>query len=200
MRRSRAIKLLLLSSAGALTLTACDDVDSLTKQGFVGDEKQCASVHNPDECRQALVDARIEHARTAPAFTSKVECEGQFGVGNCETQVASASSSSSPSGVRSTSGSDATKAPAQQPGGEQSFGGTGMFVPMLMGFMMGRSLSGLSAQPVYRDASNTAYAGNRPVGTFNNRMGAPSLPSKVASGPSSRGGFGSEASSHSAAS
>lgn len=199
MRRSRAIKLLLLSSAGALTLTACDDVDSLTKQGFVGDEKQCASVHNPDDCRQALMDARIEHARTAPAFTSKDECEGQFGAGNCETQVAAASSSSSPSSVRSTSGSDATKAPTQS-GGEQSFGGTGMFVPMLMGFMMGRSLSGLSARPVYRDASNTAYAGNRPVGTFNNRMGAPSLPGTVASGPSSRGGFGGEASSHSAAS
>jgi len=192
MRRSRAIKLLLLSSAGALTLTACDDVDSLTKQGFVADEKQCAASFNPDECRQKLLDARIEHSRTAPRFASKDECEGQFGLGNCEQQVASNTGSPSSTGGGSSGG-------ARPSGGEQGSSGTGMFMPLLMGYMMGRSLSGLTAQPVYRDAANTAYAGNRPVGSFNGRMSAPSLPGRVASAPSNRGGFGGEGASRSSA-
>jgi uncharacterized protein YgiB involved in biofilm formation len=192
MRRSRSIKLTLLSSVGVLTLLACDQQDPLAKSGFVADERECAKNADADQCRQMLQDARAEHMKSAPAFASKDACEEKFGAANCEpqTKVASAGSETKPPGTGGT------------PGGEQSMfgGGTGMFVPMMMGFMMGRMMGGgYSSQPVYRDANNTAYArtgagsgaGYSSVGSFDKRMSAPARPTQVAGG-AARGGFGQE--------
>lgn len=197
MRRSRSIKLTLLSSVGVLTLLACDQQDPLAKAGFVADERECAKSVDADQCRQMLQDARAEHMKSAPAFASQEACEDKFGAANCEpqTKVASAGSETKPPGTGGT------------PGGEQSMfggGGTGMFVPMMMGFMMGRMMGGgYSSQPVYRDANNTAYArtgqGYSSVGSFDKRMSAPARPTQVAGGPS-RGGFGQEGAARSSGS
>ena len=54
MRRSRSIKLTLLSSVGVLTLLACDQQDPLAKAGFVADERECAKSVDADQCRQML--------------------------------------------------------------------------------------------------------------------------------------------------
>ena len=185
MRRSRSIKLTLLSSVGVLTLLACDQQDPLAKAGFVADERECAKSVDADQCRQMLRDAREAHMKSAPAFASKEACEENFGAANCEpqTKVASAGGETRPPG------------PGGTQGGDQSMfgGGTGMFVPMMMGFMMGRMMGGgYSAQPVYRDANNTAYArtgaGYSSVGSFDQRMNAPARSTQVAT----RGGFGQE--------
>lgn len=188
MRRSRSIKLTLLSSVGVLTLLACDQQDPLAKAGFVADERECAKAADADSCRQMLMDARAEHMKSAPAFASKEACEQEFGAANCEpqTKVAAAGGETQPPGSGGTSG-----------GGQSMFGdGTGLFVPMMMGFMMGRMMGGgYGAQPVYRDANNTAFsrtgAGYASVGSFDKRMSAPVRPAQVAGMPA-RGGFGQE--------
>jgi len=197
MRRSRSIKLTLLSSVGVLTLLACDQQDPLTKAGFVADERECAKSVDADQCRQMLRDAREAHMKSAPAFASKEVCEEKFGAANCEpqTKVASAGGETRPPGTGGTQGGDQSMF-----GG----GGTGMFVPMMMGFMMGRMMGGgYSAQPVYRDANNTAYArtgaGYSSVGSFDKRMSAPARPTQVAGAPA-RGGFGQEGAARSSGS
>ncbi len=196
MRRSRSIKLTLLSSVGALTLLACDQADPLAKAGFVADAKECTKAADADQCRQALADARAEHMKSAPAFASKESCEENFGAANCEpqTKLASAGGESRPPGSGGAGGGQTTHE-----------SGTGMFVPLMMGMMMGRMMGGggLMGQPVYRDAGNTAYAGGRagyaPVGSFDKRMSAPATPRQLAAAPA-RGGFGQEGAARSAGS
>lgn len=182
MRRSRTIKLVLLSSTALLL--ACDQEDPLAKNGFVADQAECAKAIDADVCRQKLADARAEHMKSAPAFPSKEACEEQFGAANCEPQTKLASAATDPR-TPGASGSDGQTVVHES--------GTGMFVPMLMGYMMGRALGGgYYAQPVYRDRNNMAYAGGAGgyarVGSFDSRMSSPSRSSQVAS----RGGFGQE--------
>ncbi|MBI3506301.1 MAG: DUF1190 domain-containing protein [Proteobacteria bacterium] len=174
------LRLVLLASVAALALTACDDKPDVASQ-FVRDEAQCASQDNPGSCRQALMDARKEHVRTAPAFASKDDCEARFGIENCqpvadvkptETQLAAAGTQ--PQQVREANGS--------------------FFMPLLAGYMMGRIAGGgFAAQPLYRDTENRAYTGTRPTGTtFDSRAMPPPRPvaQTASAAPVQRGGFG----------
>ncbi|WP_374304547.1 DUF1190 domain-containing protein [Ferrovibrio sp.] len=201
MRKSRVIRLALLGTVGLVGLAGCDDSDPLAGHDVLRDQKECASRPDPDGCRIALADARAQHVQTAPRFTSREECETQFGLGNCGTpqQILSANdafSTAQPAGDPSQ--------PAPQPQ-QQAQSSGGVFMPMLMGYMIGRSLAGPSpwsapgaAQPLYRDPGNTAYTGSKPLGQLSaNRF--PDAP-KAAPGYVSRGGFGRTGTSYSAAS
>lgn len=198
MRKTRT---LLLASVAALALAACDD--SITgKSEFVRDEAQCASTDNPSACRQALMDARREHARTAPAFATRESCEAAFGAANCEA----APGTPTPAQVAAAQTHEATQGQAQPQQVQQA--GGGFFMPLLMGYMMGRMAGGaMAAQPMYRDTNNRAYtgAGARPMGRFDDRLmppprsvnqtasAMPRGPQQTATSPTQarRGGFGS---------
>lgn len=195
MRRSRSIRLLLLSSVGALTLTACDESDRLAEGEFISDQAQCSVAFDPKDCRDALVAARSEHVKTAPTFATRSDCEAKFGPGNCDTKDAVAAGSGSGSGTGGTGGG------ITGGGGQQvaSHDGGGMFMPMLMGFMLGRTMSGFAAQPIYRDASNTAYSGGRSVGSVNQVAARAPAPGARIGQTVSRGGFGQEGSTRSSA-
>jgi uncharacterized protein YgiB involved in biofilm formation len=198
MRKTRT---LLLASVAALALAACDD--SVTgKSEFVRDEAQCASTDNPSACRQALMDARGQHARTAPAFASRETCEAAFGAANCEAMPAAPTAEQ----IAAAKTHEATQG-QPQPQPQQASGG-GFFMPLLMGYMMGRMAGGaMAAQPLYRDTNNRAYSGvgGRPLGRFDDRVmppprtvgqtanAMPRGPQQTATSPSQprRGGFGS---------
>lgn len=198
MRKTRT---LLLASVAALALAACDD--SITgKSEFVRDEAQCASTDNPSVCRQALMDARREHARTAPAFATRESCEAAFGAANCEA----APGTPTPAQIAAAQTHEATQGQAQPQQVQQA--GGGFFMPLLMGYMMGRMAGGaMAAQPMYRDTNNRAYtgAGARPMGRFDDRLmppprsvnqtasAMPRGPQQTATSPTQarRGGFGS---------
>lgn len=198
MRKTRT---LLLASVAALALAACDD--SITgKSEFVRDEAQCASTDNPSACRQALMDARREHARTAPAFATRESCEAAFGAANCEA----APGTPTPAQIAAAQTHEATQGQAQPQQVQQA--GGGFFMPLLMGYMMGRMAGGaMAAQPMYRDTNNRAYtgAGARPMGRFDDRLmppprsvnqtasAMPRRPQQTATSPTQarRGGFGS---------
>ena len=85
MKRSRSIRLVLLGSTGFLALAGCgDQQDPLARNDFFQSEQQCATSNDADACRQALMDARQEHQRTAPAFATAEACEARFGLENCQ--------------------------------------------------------------------------------------------------------------------
>lgn len=197
MKRSRSIRLVLLGSVGLIGLAGCDQSDPLSKSDFFTDQAECAKVKDADSCRQALADARAKHIQTAPAFTSREECEAQFGAENCmetKEQPGQAQSSSS-----HTSSSSSTT--------YRSSGGS-WFMPIMMGYMMGRGAGAPSGQPVYRNTTNTAFSGGKPVGRFDDRLSPPPRPAGSVAGvptarggsaapTTSRGGFGSTSSSSS---
>lgn len=195
---------ILLASAAALALAACEDKSTGLSE-FIRDEAQCASQSDPSACRQALMDARTAHARTAPAFATREACETAFGAQNCQAAE----------GMPSAQQVEAARAhDPNQPQQVQQAGG-GYFLPLLMGYMMGRMAGGgMAAQPVYRDTQNRAYtgAGSRPLGRFDDRLmpppraagqtaavprgpqqtaGAPVQERRAATQPVQRGGFGS---------
>jgi uncharacterized protein YgiB involved in biofilm formation len=191
MRKSRVIRLALLGTVGLVGLAGCDNNDPLAGHDVLRDQKECASRPDADAGRTALADARAQHVQTAPRFASREQCEAEFGVSNCGTpnQVLSGNdvfSSAAPAGDPNSP----TTQPGAQPMQQQAQSSSGgIFMPMLMGYMMGRTLGGgLGAQPLYRDPTNTAYSGGRPLGQLSaNRF--PDAP-KASPLAVSRGGFG----------
>jgi len=194
-RRPRTIRLALLGTVGLIGLAGCEQQDPLAGHDVLRDQAECSSRPDPDACRMALADARAAHVQTAPRFASLRECEDAFGEGNCGTPD------------RILAGNDAFS--AAQPAGDpnqpaqeqQTRSSGGVFMPLLMGYMLGRSLGGPSpwgAQPLYRDPNNMAYTGNRPLG----QLSGTRFPDAPKATPTSvaRGGFGRTGASYSAAS
>ena len=174
MKKSKSIRLALLGSTG-FALVACDEAPP-TDARFYASVDECSAIHGKASCEQAFAQSEATHAAEAPQFNRKEECEAEFGAGNCETKTAS------------TSG-----------GGMGSF-----FMPMMMGYMVGRMLSpGMpgaagrmgsptTARPVYSDRGGFLHAGGAQVGRL--APGATGIgPSGMATRVTTRGGFGSSA-------
>ncbi len=158
---------LLAMGASALALSACGE--SETPAGVYTSVDQCIADKQFSEadCRKAFDVAKEEHKKVAPKYASKTDCEADFGAGKCETAP-----------YRTSSG-----------------GST--FMPLLVGYMMGRSMGGQSAftpQPLYRTPGGTNFrTGDNRVVT--NKTGLQSVPQSTTSSAfksttTSRGGFG----------
>lgn len=165
---------LALMGATILTMTACDNGDEVA--AIFEDVDECARYEGQDldQCRQGFEQAAAEHIRTAPKYTSVEDCQADFGNENCE------------------------QAPMQ------TTSGGSVFMPMMMGYMMGSMLSGgtrsnVATQPLYRskdDPKSFRTGDNQKVTT---QTGVQKVPSNVTKSPSTktstlrRGGFGSTA-------
>ncbi|MFN4087842.1 MAG: DUF1190 domain-containing protein [Alphaproteobacteria bacterium] len=181
MKRSRSIRLVLLGSAGALMLSGCEDpVDVATRGQLFTDAQACESAYDREECLDAYRRAETAHVETAPKFTTREECEAEFGVENCTTGPRLAAGEGDPA---------------------QANAGGSWFMPVMMGYMMGRMMGGgVATTPVYRDTQNTAYTGNRNIGRLDSaRMPPPARVAGSAGVPKfemarrqavARGGFG----------
>ena len=146
MKRSYTIRLMLLGT-GLISMTACEQ-NSQSAQPIFKSEQECQKQADPKVCIEAFNKAKEEHIKTAPRFMSLKECEEKFGVGKC----------------------------AEQPENERRAHGGGIFMPMMMGFMMGNMMSGLSAQPVYMDKSNNMFSKGQPIkGGFGSAAGSRSV-------------------------
>ena len=161
--------------AGA-ALAACDQNTGSGPQdaALYADPAACAKEADTDACNAAFETARAEHVQQTPKFASPAECEAA-GYSKCEeTQVKTADGTS------------------------HSY-----FMPLMMGYMMGRMMSpgqmmpGASprpgtpttARPVYSDSQGYLRAGGNTVGRL--APGATSLgPNGMATRVTSRGGFG----------
>lgn len=219
MKRSRSVRLMLLGSASALSLVACDEAkDPLAEGSFHRDPVECAQKLDRATCEGAYAEARTEHLKSAPAFASRESCEQSFGAANCSWQEASVSP-------------DQIQEP--RPAGASS--GGGWFMPLMAGYLIGNVLgnrgvlpgqgllpgqaampgqaagcgqpgmpactsgtsssssssrsSSFSSRPIYRNASDQVFSGRTALGA-----------SKIASSSASRGGFGSTSRNHSSSS
>jgi uncharacterized protein YgiB involved in biofilm formation len=105
-------------------------------QQFYSSFAECTREFSEAECRAAEQTAQEAHRAAAPRFATREACEAQMGEGACD-QVQD----------------------AQAPGG-------GWFMPAMMGYLLGRTVGGFGATPVYVDRRGYAYAGSRPWGTL----------------------------------
>jgi len=163
--------------AGA-ALAACDESPNPLEGKVFGDVAACTQEADPAACEQGFTAAKQEHSQQAPKFATKEECEAA-GYSPCEGATVQTADGSSHS----------------------------MFMPMMMGFMMGRMLGGggmmgqgrpgaapgpgpaTTSRPVYGDRNGYLYTGNTAVGRV--APGTTSLSGQtVGARTVSRGGFG----------
>lgn len=139
MKRSKALSLILMGSltvgtAGCGTDRADEGMYTFTSL----DECYSSAIFTEEECRDLARSALAE----TPRFSSREECEAQFGEGACQEPA------------QKTASGDGTV--VQQHSG-------GMWMPMMMGFMAGRFLGGggmmQGSQGLYRDPAATQQQG-----------------------------------------
>lgn len=143
MKRSRAVAVLLLGGISPI-LAACGEDSSPETATVYPSIEACAAELSADDCTAAFAAAREEHRAGAPRFASREACEAEMGDGAC-----------TPADGAQTNG---TQADSQG----SSLGS--VFVPALVGFMVGRSLTGSYAQPVYFDRQGYARSGATRIG------------------------------------
>lgn len=181
-KRSRHVALFLAGSA-VLALAACEE-EKTDAAAFpdlascVAEAKSGNLFFTEQDCQTQFAAAEATHLETAPRYDSKQLCEQEHGAGNCEGD----------------------------PTAQNQSGGGSIFMPMLMGYMIGSMLGGgrgVMSQPMVRTAQGgfatpdgkQTFASNRGTGrvagsTFTK---APSTIGKApmsASQVNQRGGFG----------
>lgn len=175
-KRSQSIALVMMG-VSAIVLSACEEkqVDAMVYENL----QQC--INDPmmqrDQCEANFAAAQAQHTKVSPKYTSRADCEADFGANQCE----------------------------DAPGYRTREGGS-IFMPVMMGYMMGSMLGGrgVASQPLYRstdDPKNYRTADNRKVG---GQTGATKVAQSAARSPSvktstvRRGGFGARARSYGA--
>ncbi|MFT6775332.1 MAG: hypothetical protein ACJA1L_003051 [Paracoccaceae bacterium] len=189
--RSRSVRLSLIGGA-AFALAACEEQQDLS---FFETAAQCESAARMtdklsiEQCDAAFAVARQEHAVAAPRYDELALCEQEHGAGMCaKPEVAGG-------------------AP------DQTVNSGGVFMPMMMGYMIGNALSrgtGAAARPLYRTATGgmatsdggTKLGAMRPGATASAPASAFRTPAATGiakpmsrAAVASRGGFGAARSS-----
>jgi uncharacterized protein YgiB involved in biofilm formation len=180
MKRSRNVALVILGAA-AFGLSACNEEQ--TEASAFPDKASCLEAVKPggwftrDDCDSSFAEAQAIHDETAPRYESRALCEAEHGEGAC-------------------GGDSATS----------SGGGGGIFMPLLMGYMIGQALGGgrVMSQPVVRTAgggfatpdggariSNLNSGGKIASSAFTKATVTKGLPPMTKAQVASRGGFGS---------
>ncbi|MFV0409204.1 MAG: DUF1190 domain-containing protein [Paracoccus sp. (in: a-proteobacteria)] len=181
-KRSRHVALFLAGTA-VLTLAACEE--EKTDAAAFPDLQSCLSeaqggslFFTEEDCRTQFAAAEANHLETAPRYDSKQLCEQEHGAGNCETD----------------------------PTAQNQSGGSSIFMPMLMGYMIGSMLGGrggVFSQPMVKTANggystpagNQTFASNKGTGkvagsTFNKAPATMGKAPMTSAQVSQRGGFG----------
>jgi len=187
MKRSKKAALVLMVPVATLLLAGCGEEREQAMVFTDPSECSAAALNSAAQCEADYAAAQTLHPQVAPKYENKEECETDFGAGKCET------------------------AP------QQTSSGGSVFMPMMMGYMMGQmfnrggaggnfqqpaaagagAASKIPTQPLYKsrdDRSTFRTATNTPVA---GGIGPISLkPSQVkpqAGQLVRRGGFGQQA-------
>ena len=168
MKRSKSVKLVAMGT-GLLLIAACDEakVDTALFESI----DQCTGLgFSKQECTTNYKNAQQTHIVAAPKYTSRLDCEADFGAEKCE------------------------KAP------QRTTSGGSVFMPLMAGYLMGNMMSGSGrGQPLYRSAGEAdtfRTADNKAVGS---KIGRTQVAKSAAATPTtktrttSRGGFGKNA-------
>jgi uncharacterized protein YgiB involved in biofilm formation len=188
MKRSKRAALVLMVPVTSFLLAGCREERQQAMVFTSPSECSAAALNTAAQCEDDYMAAKTLHPQVAPKYVSKEECEGDFGASQCET------------------------AP------QKNHSGGSVFMPMMMGYMMGQMLnrggaagnlqqpvtvgagagSSVPTQPLYKsrdDRSTFRTAANTPVskgiGTISVRPSQVKVP---AGQVARRGGFGQQAS------
>ena len=137
---------LVMMGVSAIALTACEE-QQVDALVYDGVQQCYADGEmTREQCETDYKAAQVAHIQAAPKYTSVDACQADFGPENCE----------------------------QAP--QRTSSGGSVFMPMMMGYMMGSMLSGrrsgVAAQPLYRsadDAKSYRTADNKKVGRATGR-------------------------------
>lgn len=169
MKKRNSVSSAALMGAGLIVLAACDEAK--VDAAVYESVQQCITNGDAsrEQCEQNFKEAKSQHAAVAPKYASREDCQADFGAARCE------------------------EAPYK------TSGGGSIFMPLMMGYMMGSMIGGrrsMASQPLYRSAKSPnsfRTANNRSVGSA---IGRTRVATSAASRPSvktstmSRGGFG----------
>lgn len=93
MKRSSKAKLILMAKTTtigltALALTGCEEP---VNTHVFKDVQQCSSFYSESFCKEEINKAKANHNLHAPKYTSKKDCEEDFGAKQCESRSGSGS-------------------------------------------------------------------------------------------------------------
>lgn len=141
---------LVLVPMATLLLAGCGEQD---EQALVfNNPSECSSLgaNTAEQCQAEFASAQMLHPQVAPKYLSKDECETDFGAGQCET------------------------AP------QQTTSGGSVFMPMMMGYMMGQMFNRGGAAGAAQPAAAGAKVATQPLyksrddrGTFRTATNTP---------------------------
>ena len=122
MKSWSSASVVLMASVSLIALTACEE-PKVDAQIFES-LTQCKESPNAnsDHCEASYKEARNQHAAVAPKYSSEADCQADFGAGKCEAAP-----------YKTTNGGS-------------------VFMPLMMGYMMGSMLGGrrsMISQPLY---------------------------------------------------
>lgn len=173
MKRSKKAALVLMVPATTFLLAGCSEEPEQAMVFSAPSECYEGGFSSPEACIADFKAAQAMHPQVAPKYLSKAECEADFGPGQCET------------------------AP------QQTTSGGSVFMPMMMGYMMGSMLSRTQAggsvptQPLYKsrdDRSTFRTASNQPLAKNSGLVSVKPSQMKPQVGQLvQRGGFGQQA-------
>ena len=201
-KRSRNVSLAILGAA-AFGLAGCksDETDARAfpdEASCVAAAKEGSLFFTETDCKAAFAEAAADHLETAPRYDSLALCEQEHGAGNCGGDPAAQTDPAAP----------ADPAAQAEPGNS---GGGSIFMPLMMGYLMGSMLGGqrgVMSQPLSRTANggfatpsgDTRVATNNGTGKMSTSAFA-KAPSTIGKAPmtpaavAQRGGFGNTAAS-----
>jgi len=168
-KRSGKVALVAMGmGVSAFALTGCEEQVDAFQYASV-DSCVIGGKFSEAECQERFQLAQAEHERAAPRYQSRADCEAEHGVEAC--------------------------APREGEGTTQASSGGGLWMPLMIGWMMGNALRGpVATQPLYRstDAGKARTASGAKVDA---KAGPVSVAKSTAARPAAgkvmaRGGFG----------
>ena len=183
-KRSGKVALVAMGmGVSAFALTGCEEkVDAF--QFASAEECTVSGEFTEAECTQHFATAQAEHQRVAPRYRSAADCEAEHGAAACQ-----------PLAAAQTASAGTTPGQPPQVPTEQASSGSGLWMPLMIGWMMGRSLGGpVATQPLYR-SPEAGKARTASGATVDAKKGPVSVAKNAAARPAtgrvmSRGGFG----------
>ncbi|ELX8377638.1 DUF1190 family protein [Providencia vermicola] len=189
--RSYRLAPVAIAVSAVFMLSACEESDETVSLYTNAQDCSQANPSQAEQCTLAYNNALQEAAKTAPKYATQEDCIAEFGEAMCTQAPAQASFSSTNTGN------------GEQTAQAQSSSGS-MWMPLMMGYMMGRMMGGgAPSQPLFSsknpaspangkfvDATGKSYgpavAGGRSISVPKTAM-APKPPT---TSTITRGGFG----------
>ncbi|BBG59936.1 Protein of uncharacterised function (DUF1190) [Providencia rustigianii] len=147
--RSYRLAPVAVAVSAVFMLSACEESDETVSLYTNAQDCSQANPSQAEQCTIAYNNALNEAAKTAPKYATQEDCIAEFGESMCTQAPAQA-------GIAGTS---STPAAGEQTAQAQSGGGS-MWMPLMMGYMMGRMMGGSAASQPLFSSKNPASPAN----------------------------------------